>query len=89
MPLLSRTAASGRLLNLAYHQPATRERASNIVGRYIGRDPVATLKRLALLEGGPWMPELGTPLTHTTTPAFLETVRMESMREQPKTAAVK
>ncbi|MGL5734069.1 MAG: SMC-Scp complex subunit ScpB, partial [Beijerinckiaceae bacterium] len=68
---------------VAYHQPITRERVSYMLGRDIGRDTIARLKRLGLLGAGPRMPQVGAPLTYVTTQGFLEKFGMNSLRDLP------
>lgn len=72
------------LAAVAYHQPITRERISNVLSREISRDTIARLKRLGLLGAGPRMPQVGAPLTYVTTPTFLERFGMSSLRDLPE-----
>jgi segregation and condensation protein B len=76
------------LAAIAYHQPITRERVSQMLGREISRDTIARLKRLGLLGAGPRMPQVGAPLTYVTTPAFLERFGLNSLRDLPEIEAM-
>jgi segregation and condensation protein B len=71
------------MASIAFFQPVTRKRLSNILGRDIGRDIISRLKRLGLIGAGPRSPESGAPLTYVTTPSFLTAFGLASLRDLP------
>lgn len=81
-PELSKT--EGLVLTaVAYLQPVTRARLSEILGRDISRDTMARLKRLKLIGGGPRSPQPGAPLTYVTTGEFLAVFGLGTLRDLP------
>ncbi len=73
---------------IAYLQPATRKTLSQLFGREVSRDVFARLKRIGLIGAGPRAPEPGAPLTYVTTPLFLETFALGSLRDLPDIEAM-
>jgi segregation and condensation protein B len=71
------------LMAVAYLQPVTRARLSEILGRDISRDIIARLKRLKLIDAGPRAPQPGAPLTYVTTGEFLAVFGLGTLRDLP------
>ena len=71
------------LTAIAYLQPVTRHRLSQLLGRDISRDVMARLKRLELIGAGPRVAEPGAPLTYVTTAQFLSVFGLGSLRDLP------
>ena len=71
------------LTAIAYLQPVTRLRLSQLIGRDISRDIIARLKRLDLIGAGPRVAEPGAPLTYVTTRRFLSVFGLASLRDLP------
>ncbi|MGL4635967.1 MAG: SMC-Scp complex subunit ScpB [Beijerinckiaceae bacterium] len=82
-PELSRTEAMVMTI-VAYFQPVTRARMSELVGKEVSRDTVARLKRLGLVGAGPRTAQPGAPLTYVTTPAFLSVYGLATLRDLPE-----
>jgi chromosome segregation and condensation protein ScpB len=73
---------------IAYLQPVTRKSLSQVFGREVSRDVFARLKKIGLIGAGPRSPEPGAPLTYVTTPMFLETFGLGSLRDLPDMEAL-
>lgn len=71
------------LIAVAYLQPVTRARLSEILGRDISRDTIACLKRFKLIDAGPRSPQPGAPLTYVTTKQFLSLFGLGTLRDLP------
>ncbi len=71
------------LTAIAYFQPLTRGEISQILGRDIGRDVLATLCGTGLIGRGAKSPRAGAPPTYVTTQAFLEQFELGSLRDLP------
>lgn len=83
------TAAENLVVTaIAYLQPVARVELSRLLGREVGRDAVARLKRLGLIGAGPRMPALGAPLSYVTTGTFLSVFGLASLRELPDIEAL-
>lgn len=65
---------------IAYLQPVSRAELSRLLGRQVGRDTLARLKRIGLVGAGPRMPALGAPLTYVTTTQFMAVFGLGSLR---------
>jgi segregation and condensation protein B len=68
---------------IAYFQPVTRQKLSQVLGREISRDVMARLKRLDLIGAGPRVAQAGAPLTYVTTVQFLSVFGLNSLRDLP------
>jgi len=68
---------------IAYFQPLTRAELSQIFGRDISRDLIATLRETGLVGAGPRSPRAGAPVTYVTTGTFLERFGLTSLRDLP------
>jgi segregation and condensation protein B len=68
---------------IAYFQPVTRQKLSQVLGREISRDVMARLKRLDLIGAGPRVAQPGAPLTYVTTTQFLSVFGLNSLRDLP------
>lgn len=71
------------LAAIAWHQPITRDGLAGIFGREIARGLIARLHDRGLIATGPRAPRRGAPYTFVTTPAFLATFGLESLRDLP------
>jgi segregation and condensation protein B len=71
------------LMTIAYFQPITRAKVSDILGRDISRDTLAHLKQLRVIAAGPRMPQAGAPLTYVTTLKFLSDFGLATLRDLP------
>jgi segregation and condensation protein B len=73
---------------IAYFQPVTRQKLSQVLGREISRDVMARLKRLDLIGAGPRVAQAGAPLTYVTTVQFLSVFGLNSLRDLPDMEAL-
>jgi segregation and condensation protein B len=73
---------------IAYFQPVTRQKLSQVLGRDISRDVMARLKRLDLIGAGPRVAQAGAPLTYVTTTQFLSVFGLNSLRDLPDMEAL-
>jgi segregation and condensation protein B len=71
------------LTAIAYLQPVTRGEISNLAGREISRDVIASLKRCGLIDGAIRAPQPGAPFAYVTTKTFLEAFGFASLRDLP------
>ena len=71
------------LMGVAYFQPITRGELSELFGREISRDAVASLRAEGLIAAGPRSPSPGAPYAYVTTPGFLSRFGFESLRDLP------
>ena len=71
------------LMGIAYFQPVTRGELSELFGREISRDAIASLRGDGLIAAGPRSPTPGAPYTHVTTAGFLSRFGFESLRDLP------
>ncbi len=69
---------------IAYFQPVTRSKVSEMLGADISRDTIARLKRLDLIGAGPRVAQAGAPLTYVTTPTFLSMFGLATLRDLPE-----
>jgi len=69
---------------IAYRQPISRERLSDLAGRAISRDTLAWLKQQELITTGPRLAQPGAPATYVTTVAFLERFGLNSIGDLPE-----
>jgi segregation and condensation protein B len=74
----------GVLCAIAYHQPITRDGLKEIFGKEISRDTLSRLRSMELITNGPKSPSLGAPHTFVTTPTFLATFDLQSLRDLPE-----
>jgi segregation and condensation protein B len=86
-PDLSKTETMVLTL-IAYFQPITRAKVSDMLGRDISRDTIARLKRLTLIGAGPRVAQPGAPLTYVTTTTFLSVFGLSTLRELPNIEAI-
>lgn len=71
------------LCAVAYHQPITRDGLKDIFGKEVSRDLIARLRHLKLIANGPKAPRPGAPHSFVTTPEFLATFDLQSLRDLP------
>ncbi|WP_180902602.1 SMC-Scp complex subunit ScpB [Martelella soudanensis] len=76
------------LMAIGYFQPITRSALSDIFGREVSRDTIASLRNAALIASGPRSPTPGAPYTYVTTKHFLSAFGMETLRDLPDIAAL-
>ncbi|MEW7009904.1 SMC-Scp complex subunit ScpB [Lentilitoribacter sp. EG35] len=72
------------LCAVAYHQPIDRSGMADIFGKEVSRDLIARLRYLKLIADGPRAPRRGAPHTFVTTPEFLVTFDLRSLRDLPE-----
>ncbi len=72
------------LCAVAYHQPITRDGLKEIFGKEISRDLLARLRYTDMIANGPKAPRPGAPHTFVTTPEFLATFDLQSLRDLPE-----
>ncbi len=72
---------------VAMFQPVTRGEISEMFGREVSRDLIATLREEGLIAAGPGSPKLGAP--YVTTEKFLLEFGFESLRDLPDLEALK
>ncbi|MEH6647732.1 SMC-Scp complex subunit ScpB [Sulfitobacter sp.] len=73
----------GVLCAVAYHQPIDRAGLADIFGKEINRDLLSRLRYKGLIGNGPKSPRPGAPHTFVTTPEFLATFDLHSLRDLP------
>ncbi|MGY5810153.1 SMC-Scp complex subunit ScpB [Rhizobium sp. LEGMi198b] len=71
------------LAAIAYMQPVTRGELSNMFGKEVSRDTIASLRDAGFLGSGPRSPTPGAPYTYVTTKHFLSAFGLETLRELP------
>ncbi len=71
------------LCAVAYHQPIDRAGLANIFGKEINRDLLGRMRYKNLNGNGPKSPRPGAPHTFVTTPEFLATFDLQSLRDLP------
>ncbi|MCZ7448146.1 SMC-Scp complex subunit ScpB [Rhizobium rhizogenes] len=71
------------LAAIAYLQPVTRGELSNLFGREVSRDTIASLRDAGFLGSGPRSPTPGAPYAYVTTKHFLSAFGLETLRELP------
>ncbi|MET3600736.1 SMC-Scp complex subunit ScpB [Martelella mangrovi] len=76
------------LMAIGYFQPVTRSALSDIFGRTVSRDTIASLRSAGLIASGPRSPTPGAPYTYVTTKHFLSAFGMETLRELPDIEAL-
>ena len=74
---------AGVLMAVAMFQPVTRAEISEMFGREISRDLIASLREEGLIAAGPRSPKLGAPYAYVTTEKFLLQFGFESLRDLP------
>lgn len=74
----------GVLCAIAYQQPISRAQLAEIFGHEISRDVLNRLRSMKLITNGPKSPRPGAPHTFVTTPIFLATFDLQSLRELPE-----
>jgi segregation and condensation protein B len=79
---------AGVLMAIAMFQPATRGELSEMFGREISRDLIASLREEGLIAAGPRSPKLGAPYAYVTTEKFLLEFGFESLRDLPDLASL-
>ncbi|NTE57872.1 SMC-Scp complex subunit ScpB [Agrobacterium tumefaciens] len=79
---LSETEAAV-LAAIAYLQPVTRGELSNMFGKEVSRDTIASLRDAGFLGSGPRSPTPGAPYTYVTTKHFLSAFGLETLRDLP------
>ena len=74
----------GVLCAIAYHQPIDRAGLKEIFGKEVSRDLLARLRFKDLIASGPRAPRPGAPHTFVTTPEFLATFDLQTLRDLPE-----
>lgn len=72
------------LCAVAYHQPIDRKGLVEIFGKEVSRDLISRLRYLNLITNGPKAPRPGAPQTFVTTPEFLASFDLQSLRDLPE-----
>lgn len=83
-PLAFTEMEMGVLCAIAYHQPIDRAGLKDIFGKDVSRDLLARLRFKDLIASGPRAPRPGAPHTFVTTPEFLTTFDLQSLRDLPE-----
>ena len=68
---------------IAWRQPITRGQITQMVGREVSRDVIASLKARDLIVAGPKSPTAGAPNTWVTTKEFLIAFGLETLGDLP------
>ncbi|MET3602054.1 SMC-Scp complex subunit ScpB [Martelella mangrovi] len=76
------------LMAIGYFQPVTRSALSDIFGRTVSRDTIASLRSAGLIASGPRSPTPGAPYTYVTTKQFLSAFGMQTLRDLPDIEAM-
>lgn len=76
------------LMAVGYFQPVTRGELSKIFGKEVSRDVIAALRGAGFIASGPRSPTPGAPYTYVTTPHFLSSFGMETLRDLPNIEAL-
>jgi len=76
------------LMAVGYFQPVTRGELSKIFGKQVSRDIIAALRGAGFIGSGPRSPTPGAPYTYVTTPHFLSSFGMETLRDLPNIEAL-
>lgn len=76
------------LMAVGYFQPVTRGELSKIFGKEISRDTIAVLRGAGFIGSGPRSPTPGAPYNYVTTPHFLSSFGMETLRDLPNIEAL-
>ncbi|WP_319520693.1 SMC-Scp complex subunit ScpB [uncultured Martelella sp.] len=76
------------LMAIGYFQPVTRSALSDIFGRTVSRDTIASLRSSGLIASGPRSPTPGAPYTYVTTKQFLSAFGMQTLRDLPDIEAM-
>lgn len=79
---LSRTEAAV-LTAIAYLQPVTRGELTQLFGKEVSRDTIASLRGAGFLGTGPRSPTAGAPYTYVTTKTFLSAFNLNTLRDLP------
>ncbi|WP_312414343.1 SMC-Scp complex subunit ScpB [Shinella sp.] len=76
------------LMAVGYFQPVTRGELGKIFGKEVTRDTISNLRGAGFIGSGPRSPTPGAPYTYVTTPYFLSTFGMETLRDLPNIDAL-
>jgi segregation and condensation protein B len=76
------------LMAVGYFQPVTRGELSKIFGKEVSRDTIAALRGAGFIGSGPRSPTPGAPYTYVTTPHFLASFGMDTLRDLPNIEAL-
>lgn len=76
------------LMAVGYFQPVTRGELSKIFGKEVSRDVIGALRGADFIASGPRSPTPGAPYTYVTTPHFLSSFGMETLRDLPNIEAL-
>ncbi|PZP20392.1 MAG: segregation and condensation protein B [Sphingomonas hengshuiensis] len=76
------------LMAVGYFQPVTRGELSKIFGKEVSRDTIAALRGTGFIGSGPRSPTPGAPYTYVTTPHFLASFGMDTLRDLPNIEAL-
>ena len=71
------------LMAIATFQPITRGELSELLGREVSRDAIASLRSDGLIAAGPRSPTPGAPFAYVTTAGFLSRFGFESLSDLP------
>lgn len=82
-PLAFTGMEMGVLCAIAYYQPIDRAGLADIFGKDVSRDLLARLRYKGLIGNGPKSPRAGAPHTFVTTPEFLATFDLQTLRDLP------
>ena len=80
---------AGVLMAIAMFQPTTRGELTEMFGREISRDLIASLREEGLIAAGPRSPKPGAPYAYVTTEKFLLEFGFESLRDLPDLDALR
>ncbi|MDP9572182.1 UNVERIFIED_ORG: chromosome segregation and condensation protein ScpB [Agrobacterium larrymoorei] len=75
-------------LGAEQHHPITRGEQSEIFGKEVSRDTISNLRGAGFIGSEPRSPTAGAPYTYVTTPHFLSSFGMETLRDLPNIEAL-
>ena len=77
------------LMAIAYFQPITRADLTEMFGREVSRDLIASLRDKRLISAGPRSPQPGAPIAYVTTERFLVEFGFGSLADLPTLESLK
>ena len=75
-------------ISVGYFQPVTCAELSEIFGKEVSRDTIGNLRGAGFIGSGPRSPTPGAPYTYVTTPHFLSSFCIDTLRDLPNIEAL-